>query len=76
MRKWNDLKLEKHFNRIKQDAVKDGFIEEELSHIYLDKISKQTKSARIMRLIRWAYWLGKLRGIDSVDQGKTPITIR
>jgi len=77
MYKWNDEKLKKHYERtlnwIKQDHWK--FTDEELANPYLDKLSHQTKSLRIMRMITLAYNLGKLKGIREVDEGKTPVTL-
>lgn len=75
--KWNDERLEKHYNRnlrwAKEDRCK--FTDEELESPYLDKLSRQTKSKRIMRMITLAYHLGKLKGIKEIDEGKTPITL-
>ncbi len=79
--KWNDENIERHYNRVLKDA-KDAkrdrynFTDEELANPYLDKLSHQTKSSRIMRMITLAYHLGKLKGIREVDEGKTPIVMR
>lgn len=73
--KWNDEAIHRQFERVKQDARDDGFNDEELSTLYLDGFTKLTKSGRILRLIRLAYWRGYLRGIRHVDEGKTPISI-
>lgn len=77
MYKWNDKKIKMHFDRtlkhIKQDY---DFTDEELERLYLDKLSHQTKSHRIIRMITLAYCLGKLKGIQEVDEGKTPISFR
>ncbi|HEY5583492.1 MAG TPA: hypothetical protein VIK78_03265 [Ruminiclostridium sp.] len=73
---WNDEKLKKHYERILRHS-KDGrykFTDEELDTPYLNKLSKQTKSYRIMRMVTLAYELGKLKGILEIDEGKTPIT--
>lgn len=74
-RRWNDERLRRKYERVKEDARNDGFTEDELSSHYLDKLSHQTKSGRIMRMVRLAYTLGWLRGIDNIDQGKTPVTL-
>ena len=66
--KFINPRYEKIYNRIKEDFIRTGFTEEELSHPYLDKLSKQTKSTRIMRMIRLAYYLGWLRGIRYCDE--------
>lgn len=76
MYKWNDERLKKQFYREMQMAIEQGFTEEELSTLYLDKLSKQTKSPRIIHMIRLAYTLGKLKGIQGVDEGKTPVVLR
>jgi hypothetical protein len=76
--KWNDEKLQKHYDRTLKYA-KDGlyeFTDDELERPYLDKLSHQTKSSRIMRMITLAYILGKLKGIKEIDEGKTSITLR
>lgn len=75
-RRWNDQSLFRWYERVKEYAKRDGFSDEDLSHHYLDKLNRQTKSARIKRMIKLAYYLGWLRGIASVDMGKTPITLR
>jgi hypothetical protein len=75
-RKFNDPLLQKFYQKMKLDADAEGFTEEELSSHWLDKISKQTKSRRIDRLIRWAYYLGCMRGIDFVDEMKTRVSLR
>lgn len=78
MYQWNDDQIERHYNRVLEYAKKDrfNFTDEELSHPYLDKLSHQTKSSRIMRMITLAYHLGKLKGVREVDEGKTPIVLR
>lgn len=78
MYKWNDKSIKKHYERelshVKEDKYK--FTDEELESLYLDKLSHQTKSKRIMRMITLAYYLGKLKGIKEVDEGKTPIGVK
>lgn len=75
MYKWNDEKIKRVFDREMQYA-KEEFTDEELEVLYLNKLSKQTKSKRIYHMISLAYTLGKLKGIQIVDEGKTPITFR
>lgn len=67
---------EENYNRVKQMAIEDGFTEEEVERHYLDNLSHQTKSSRIIRMIRLAYYLGWLRGIYYCDEGYKKITIR
>lgn len=78
MYKWNDEKLKRHYDRTLKQAKEDGwkFTDEELETPYLNKLSKKTKSKRIMRMIVLAYYLGKLKGIQEVDEGKTTIVLR
>ncbi len=78
MYNWNDEKLKRHYDRILKHAKDDrfNFTDKELKSPYLDKLSHQTKSSRIMRMITLAYYLGKLKGIREVDEGKTPIVMR
>lgn len=59
---------EKLYNRIREDAIKKGFTDEETSTPYLDRLSKQTKSPRIMRMISLAYRLGEMRGVKMCDE--------
>lgn len=73
---WNKEGLKRHYERIVQDAKRHGFTDEELERPYLDKLSHQTKSGRIMRMISLAYYLGKLKGVSEVDEGLTPVTLR
>ena len=72
--KFNDKNLERRYNWVKQLAMDKGFTEEELEYPYLDKLSHKTKSSRILRFISLAYYLGWLRGIKSIDEGKSPIS--
>jgi hypothetical protein len=66
--RFNDERYQKMYENIKRDAMKEGYSEEDLEKPYLDKLSKQTKSVRIMKMIRLAYWLGWLRGIKFCDE--------
>ena len=78
MHRWNDDQIKRHYDRTLKHAKEDrySFTDEELSNSYLDKLSHQTKSSRIMRMITLAYYLGKLKGIQEIDEGKTPIVTR
>lgn len=74
--RFNEQKYREMYERIKQDALREGYSEKELEKPYLDQLSKQTKSQRIMKMIRLAYWLGWLRGIKYCDEMHTPISVR
>lgn len=50
-------------DNILESAEKDGLIRELITR-NLDRFDKVTKSPRIMRLIRIAYWRGCRRGVD------------
>ena len=78
MYNWNDEKLKRHYDRTLKHTKDDRyeFTDEELEKPYLDKLSHQTKSNRIMRMITLAYYLGKLKGIQEIDEGKTPVVLR
>lgn len=78
MYRWNDERIKKHYERTLRWAKDDrwNFTDEELEKPYLNKLSKQTKSRRILRMISLAYTLGKLKGIQEVDEGKTPVVLR
>lgn len=62
---WNDIKLKKRFFKIKNDLQKESYKykDYEMESYYLDYLSHQTKSNRIMRMITLAYYLGRLREI-------------
>lgn len=77
MYNWNDDQIKRHYNRVLESAKRDryNFTDEELANPYLDKLSHQTKSNRIMRMITLAYYLGKLKGMREVDEGKTPVVL-
>lgn len=72
---WNKQGLKNHYIRIEEDAKRDGFTEDEIASPYLDKLSHQTGSRRIYRMIKLAYYLGKLKGISEADEGFTPVTL-
>lgn len=71
---WNVDVYKKHYERILCGAKHRGFTDEELESPYLDKLSHQTESPRIMRMIQLAYALGKLKGVVECDEGHTTIT--
>lgn len=77
MYRWNDERIKRHYERIMREA-KDNrykFTDEELAYPYLNKLSHQTSSKRIMRMVTLAYYLGKLKGVKEIDEGKTPVDI-
>lgn len=75
MRRWNIPAYERHYDNILRDAKKHGFTDCELASPYLDKLSHQTKSPRITRMITLAYYLGKLKGVAECDEGHTQIIL-
>ena len=72
---WNDDSFKRQYQRLLDTAKREGFTDDELESPYLDNLSHQTGSSRIMRMIRLAYTLGQLRGISQADEGKTPVTL-
>lgn len=74
---WNKETNKRRYERTMEDAKKSSFrfTDDELDQPYLDKLSHQTKSHRIMRMITLAYYLGKMKGISEVDEGLTPVTL-
>lgn len=74
--RWNNEKNKRMYERIKKEATERGIDECRLEFPYLDKLSKDTKSARIMGMINESYYLGMLRGIKYVDEMQTPIILR
>lgn len=75
MHVWNDEKIKRIFDR-EMCYAKEEFTEIELKSLYLDELSKLTKSGRILHMIKLAYTLGKLKGIMIVDEMKTPVKLR
>lgn len=73
--RWNKEQLKRRYERILGEAKGKGFTDEELESPYLDKLSHQTGSKRIMRMIELAYYLGELRSVRDVDEGYTPVTL-
>lgn len=73
---WNKEFFERRYKRTLEEAKERGFTDEDLKSHYLTRLSYQTKSRRIMRMITLAYYLGKLCSISEIDEGFTPITIR
>lgn len=74
---WNNDKLKNKYKVEYERAKRDkfNFTEDELSSPYLDKLSHQTNSIRILRMITLAYYLGKLRMIEEIDDGKSLVTM-
>ena len=66
--RFNSEKHEKFYNRIKCEALRNGFTQEELERCDLSRLNRQTKSKRILHMIRLAYYLGQLRGIKDCDE--------
>lgn len=76
MYRWNDEKLKKRYDRIKERMKEDyGLDEECLKTPTLESWKFNTKSVRIWSMIRIAYDLGSMRAIKDIDEGKTPITM-
>jgi hypothetical protein len=63
-----NVKFEKMYNRIKEDAIRHGFSEEELIITNLSNPVFKTKSDKIWNYISLAYWLGRLDGIRYCDE--------
>ena len=74
---WNNERLERLYERIQKEAMRDrfNFTEEEVASPYLHSKLFPTKSFRTLRFIKLAYYLGQLRGIHHVDEMDTPITM-
>ena len=72
---WNRAGFKYQYESVLKEAKRRGYSDEELESPYLDKLSHQTKSPRIMRMVSLAYYLGWLRGIESADNGLTPVTL-
>lgn len=70
--KFNCRHCELAYKRIAQRAKNNNI---DISHPYIDKISKETKSSRILSLIERAYYLGIARGILTVDSGHNKIVL-
>lgn len=64
----NDPRFARMYDRVKEYAQKDGVTDDELASPALDRLSHQTGSPRIIRMIRLAYYLGWLRGIRHYDE--------
>lgn len=72
---WNKPRFKRKYHRVLEDAKEHyGFTDEELANPYLDKLSHQTKSPRISRMILLAYILGKLCAIQEIDSGYNEVT--
>lgn len=78
MRKLNNPRIERLIQWVKDNAKRlNNFTDQDLEYPYLDKLSHQTKSPRIMRMISLAYYLGQIRGLRMCDEMfYTKITMR
>lgn len=72
---WGDPRNERLHDRVRTMAHEDGFSPTDTETHYIDKISRQTKSRKALRLIRLAYYLGWMRGIAYVDQMRRAVTL-
>lgn len=76
MYKWNDEKLRKRYERVREHAKEEHSLDEEYFKTpTLESWKFKTKSARIWSMIRLAYDLGRMRAIKDIDEGKTLIKI-
>lgn len=73
--KWNNEGIKKHFYREMRYA-RERYLKENIEPLDISGFLKLTKSARIKHMISLAFTLGKLKGIQSVDEGKTLIVLR
>jgi hypothetical protein len=71
-----DKKLEFLLNLIDRDGERDGYTKEELEKSHLGLFTKLTKSKRIMRMVKLAYYKGMKKGVKMVKELETPITFR
>ena len=69
---WNDITCKNNYEWIQEHANKYGV---DISHPYLDKICKKTKSPRVQQLIIEAYCLGQARATIMIDNRKNVITL-
>lgn len=60
---------------VERDAARAGISREDLGNWSLDGFHRWTRSQRILRLVRIAYYRGWGRGIRDVREGETPIGI-
>jgi len=74
-RYWNVPAYKQGYERIYEDAKGCGYSDDELENSYFVKLTHQTKSHRIMRMIALAYYLGKMKGFSDCDEGHTPISL-
>lgn len=72
--KLTNKNCQKSFENLKS-LVAEEYPELDLEYPYLDNICHQTKSPRIMSLIKQAYYLGMARGIKRVDEGMRPVVL-
>ena len=70
-KKWNSKHCELAWKRL--ERYNNGYAD--ISHPYLDKICKKTKSVRIKGLIEEAYYLGWARGILQVNNGMNVVKL-
>lgn len=72
---WNNVSIEKYFYR-EISYIEDKFTPNEYNSLEISNLLSQTKSQRITHMVSLSYTLGRLKGIQSVDEGKTPIVLR
>lgn len=66
-------RLQKYYDDVIEKAIDHGYERKELLMPFLDDLSHQTRSKRIIRMIGLAYYLGWLRGVAYVDEMQTPV---
>jgi hypothetical protein len=74
MKNWNSKHCEKAMKNLKYTANHE-YPDLDLDYPYLDAICHETKSAKALKLMRQAYYLGMARGIKTVDEGMTQIAL-
>jgi len=72
---WNDNSLKRRYERVYGQAMADNFTAADLENPYLDKITVERIKSQGLNMVRLAYYLGQLRAIASVDEGKTPVVL-
>lgn len=76
MYRWNDEKLKRRYEKIKEKAEKDYALDEDFFKTpTLEGWKFKTKSPRIWSMIYLAYDLGRMRAIKDIDEGKTTVTM-
>lgn len=75
VKKYGEKKESEFWFKWLSRRAKESYTAENIEELSIDTLLKRTKSTRITHMVKLAYTLGKLRGIRTLNEGRTKIRV-